>query len=514
MHSKIQPKMNTNSYLQRSKTAIILRAFNNPQLINLILIYFICSLFLQASATDGTGPKCQDLVLSDPNFDGPFKSANELIKFLDRPSNKKLQILFKPNPNFHHFDPNPVVSVKNYNFGADELGYSALSTRWIHWGSSHKKKFDPDGDPLWIVHILGDKLAAFFGFRLLDESTLIVPNATLFNQRIAKLNAQLTKMNFETIPVNWIQASIINDSYLSKLSYAENYVRSFASNHNLPWSRSNIIHDTAFHSLSILISKKQSLPITARMQTAIDLADYIRNFFDEKSNRKKNQFDLLSRKEIRECLLEIFFIMLSSDIDNFSGLIPINILKYNERLNTFNTNQKHDPYYLVIRSAIGRQFNDPQKLAQGIFELPTIRSKYTLISWLKSTVNYLQAYFSTNFKLDNNETQGFIDIFLPAIKIAQSHYPEAYSDASNNLEQLFEEFKTLVNSFIRERRIYVQTSLPLNTVLAIFSFDKNGQIVVSDGIASAEVPEVAAIRRIDEMKKALHNLRRRVPRNP
>lgn len=97
-----------------------------------------------------------------------------------------------------------------------------------------------EGDPTLFIRTFGKNIAYFFGYELISQNTLQVPNVDYFTARIKQINSLLD--NSKTIKLSFYQT---NDG----IETAENYLRKFVNEISLPIAKAGTvaIHDVTFH---------------------------------------------------------------------------------------------------------------------------------------------------------------------------------------------------------------------------------------------------------------------------
>lgn len=134
-------------------------------------------------------------------------------------------------------------------FGESDNGQIVLhriGDKWASVSTSHI--FDPQGDPRWIVELLGTKRAAEFGFEIINDTTMKAPTAERFNRAV---DAQLKKD-----PA--LKEAIRYYEFLGQSNTTE-YLRRFIDNGEIPMDTSNAnhySHDISFHSGAIFLPNK------------------------------------------------------------------------------------------------------------------------------------------------------------------------------------------------------------------------------------------------------------------
>jgi len=383
----------------------------------------------------------------------------------------------------------PEISVRNFEFpraravktegfvksGKNGEGYFILKKQGVTWRSYFAKNhFDVESDPTWVISALGPKVAAFLGFRLIDESTLLAPNAVLFNRRIAALNIRLQKKGYEKINLKWVETislKEIADGF--KETYSEAYIRRNLEEDVSPFQQKEIVHDTAHHATEVLMTSDQVYPNKARAQVAIEFADYLRRHIGD----RKELFPILSNPRYRETVIAMMFNVLARDRDNFSGVVPQILLAEKTP-----ENKKYDDHFTYFRAHLGVEM-DRYK--------PQAHVGYRLRDWFEDFMEY---YVKKMF-----------DPKLSAQSLWLDH--EAYSILINQTDKKFQgavqEISSQYLDFRREifrlQDEFENSYEPLDRVVALYDEKMN----VVSGFVSKELPKAAMERRKAEFENAL-----------
>jgi hypothetical protein len=132
--------------------------------------------------------------------------------------------------------------------GGRILTLHKTGTRWL---SDHRTVgYDPQGDPRWFIEVMGYEAAEFFGFKLLSDTRVQVPDGREFNGAIREINKHLTDMHEEPIGVSFYETKSEGNTKV------EHYVRQFGESGGLPMAPggNHLIHDLSFHAGAIFLS--------------------------------------------------------------------------------------------------------------------------------------------------------------------------------------------------------------------------------------------------------------------
>lgn len=373
--------------------------------------------------------------------------------------------------------------------GRQGEGYYILRKIGKTWRSNGATDyFGVQSDPTWIISTLGPKLAAFFGFRIMEDNFMIAPNSALFNQRIRVINKFLKRKGYQEISARWADeiSDVIsrNSTQHEKWTYAESYIRRFFYDNTSPFQPKEIVHDIAHHATDILVTKEQEAPLRARIGIAIDFVDFLREF---KFEDDILEFPILSNTKSREAVIGLFFQLLARDRDNFSGNIPIKALDniYNKGLSNYHRNLD---LFRIRYSHLGVAFSE---LHSPDFEVD-FNSKYTVGHWLG------KALFTHLFPLirgvENEKKDDYVGLMLLRQYSDKEFNGEISRLRSRNLNRnLRTEMSKMFRLFEKLKKA------EMNTVLAEYDSDLN----VISGIASPEHPVRALNKRVFELNKAL-----------
>ncbi|MBK7842071.1 MAG: hypothetical protein IPJ71_00030 [Bdellovibrionales bacterium] len=415
------------------------------------------------------------------------------MKFLTEPIRGDDPYFFLPpvSADFVNFPIDRAVTVSGFNpVGESGDGYYLLKRIGDTWRTTKGPKenfFAVESDPTWIFSALGAKLAGFLGFRFVDASTILVPNASLFNKRIAILNRKLAKKGFERIPIKWL--SKIQKPPVSKsdevITYAEQYVRSFYFDRSSPFEEAELTHDVAHHSLEILLTESQLKPHLARLEMAIEYSKFLRNFF---SNKTRKAYPLLSQPQNREAIIALVFQLLARDKDNLSGLLPVNLLKQ------LQVSQAEAPpnitYFRIADVHLGSGYGKPFRGSIGF--LPAF--DYTLNGWFQSFLIYHLIPLLNPYR--EPAPPGAVDEagINVLLKYTRRAFGSAIQDLGNNFLNFDEEIRGISKVFLNSMRNGLGSTV-------LVRYDENLDII--GGIASPEHPITSFRRRIEEMQSVL-----------
>jgi len=122
----------------------------------------------------------------------------------------------------------------------------------------------PQGDPRWMIALFGEEVAEFFGFKLIDQTTMTIPDVVEFNSAIAKMNSMISdptrhcRLSFYEVPS---ENSVVSDAEFLKgfeklqLPIADKGAARF--------------HDTIYHGLAV-VTPVEVLNHAALITEAVD----------------------------------------------------------------------------------------------------------------------------------------------------------------------------------------------------------------------------------------------------
>lgn len=429
------------------------------------------------------GMSCRDVI----------RSRAKLVRFLTEPIRSDDPYFSLPpvRVDFGNFPVDRAVKVSKFKpVGKSGVGYYLLKRIGDTWRTTKGPKenfFAVESDPTWIFSALGVKLAGFLGFRFVDASTLLVPNASFFNERIVALNRLLEQKGFERIPINWV--SKIQKSSASKsdeiMSYAELYVRDFYFNRSSPFEETELTHDVAHHSLEILLTESQLKPLLARLAMAIEYSKFLRNSL---THITSEDYPFLSQPQNREAIIALVFQLLARDKDNLSGMIPSQLLGQLQFSRT--EAPTNNTFFRIADVHLGPGYGEAFR--KGIEYVPGF--DYTLNGWMSSFLIYHLIPL-----LDPNRAPAGPGAFDEAginllLKYTRRAFGTGIKDLTTNYEKVDKEIRSISKEFLRLTR---------DDIGSIVLVRYDGNVDVVGGIASPEHPITSFRRRIEEMQSVL-----------
>ncbi|MBT4762004.1 MAG: hypothetical protein HOO06_09930 [Bdellovibrionaceae bacterium] len=417
---------------------------------------------------------CYKLFADHQNAHSTTFHANQFVESKHEELAKKLP---EPETAFEIFSEQKAVNVGKLKING-EHGQGEYTLKRISdtWQSKHATStFTVEGNPTWVISILGSKLAASLGIRLVDERTLIIPNAQLLNLNIQRINIELRSKGLVEIPYLYID-KLQHNKWESdnNASYGEIFLRRFFIDKQFPLAEREIIHDISFHILNILLTEKLMSPIKNRMLYLFKFADYLRTIPTNKTN-KINDVQMLSEIKIREEFIKFLFQIASRDLDNLSAFIPLHLIDAKQIKDYFEIGD----LFQVIDFHLGASFASINR--SKIDLLPNFN--YKLKDWLdRLIVNQAQFIYEHPADPSINDYKYFIN--------SQNKQQQ---QIQNNLFMFFVEVNKHYETFVELNK------KDSSTVLARY----NDNMEVTEGLASNEHPVTTMQKRIVEIKSAI-----------
>lgn len=357
--------------------------------------------------------------------------------------------------------------------GSNQAYYLIEKTKDTWRAHVSEKVFDIDSDPTWIISALGPKLAKFLGFGLINYKTMIVPNAERFNFKILQLNKLLRQAGLEEIPFSFNSGGkLTEEDKALGIGKAEAFIRDFTYEHRFPIVRNELVHDVAHHALNVLMTLPQMKPLLQRYDVALRFADFIRKQTVEHSEK----FEVLSDRKMRDAFFNLYFQYLSRDIDNLSGLIPVNILGKNSR----ETASDNFTYYRFFNHHLGPAFG---KYGGTEGQVQSF-SLYEVSDWLRH-MNHKMIFILSRSVSDADFG---VNYFL-----SRTYQYKERRLLKNKNELLAYELNQLHRMFSPDLKDLDSVGLVL--------YDSRFNVI--GGIAAKEPPVESYFRRIDEFKEVI-----------
>jgi len=192
------------------------------------------------------------------------------------------------------------------------------------WVSDHRTVgYDPQGDPRSFITVLGERAAEFFGFKMISENLIQVPDAAEFMGAVEKINAYLKSKNIPPIALTYYST---NDNENVKVAH---YIKMFMDHLGIPLAQSgnHLLHDLDFHTGGIFIPSEL---LELKTETNHYMEKFI-SFLTQKFSQ-----DSVQAKAIRY-FSYVWRMRETTNIDNATGLPTIGLLLYMHKPSYENT---------------------------------------------------------------------------------------------------------------------------------------------------------------------------------
>lgn len=199
--------------------------------LRLVAMHLLLLLFLAGPGAFATRTECEKALLAVQAALGE-NPRTEVYNDESRRTSKPTVALEKLIPGMH---------------GGQLLILTKTGTRWL--SDYRTVQYDPQGDPRWFIEVMGHEAAAFFGFKILADTRVQVPDGREFEGALKKINAQLSKMGVEPIEVSFYVNQGEGNTKVA------DYVRAFGESGGLPMASggNHLIHDLSFHTGAIFL---------------------------------------------------------------------------------------------------------------------------------------------------------------------------------------------------------------------------------------------------------------------
>jgi hypothetical protein len=173
------------------------------------------------------------------------------------------------------------------------------------WGSQASTiGYDPQGDPRWFIDIVGPEAAAYFGYKVLADDQVTVPDLKELQGAMERVNTRLKNDGEEPIAASF---------YLQDKVSVSGYVNAFADKIAFPMAPegNHLFHDLSFHSSAIF------MPGYIWKQKAFRIRFY-QSFFQFIREKYKDSQQMLAAAKYYEYMMNW---ITSGSLDNGSALI-------------------------------------------------------------------------------------------------------------------------------------------------------------------------------------------------
>jgi hypothetical protein len=167
----------------------------------------------------------------------------------------------------------PTVQVEDERPGVHGGKLLFLKRVGIRWSSNVRTvQFDAQGDPRWFIETVGEKVAAFFGFRIIDNQHMTVPDFNEFSGALGKINRELIRRGEDPIAMTFYQTESNQNVSVS------DYTDRFANDYGIPIAPSgnHLIHDLSFHTGAIFIPREVVKVKVAQVKYVHDFLSFLK----------------------------------------------------------------------------------------------------------------------------------------------------------------------------------------------------------------------------------------------
>ncbi len=129
--------------------------------------------------------------------------------------------------------------------------------------------FDLQGDPRWFIGSVGENVAAFFGFRIIDTQTMTIPNATEFQNALDKVNKVLIAEGKEPVSIRFKTDDLESSPMQGYIDTFRTLQLPLASDGN------HLVHDMSFHTGTIFIPNRIIDAAEKRVSFSTDFMSFL-----------------------------------------------------------------------------------------------------------------------------------------------------------------------------------------------------------------------------------------------
>lgn len=212
--------------------------------------------------------------------------------------------------------------------------------------------YDPQGDPRWFIDTIGDEASEFFGFKMLSDKQMLVPNAQEFMGAIDRVNKALREKGLEEIKIRFYPT---HDELNTKVAL---YTKEFKENAALPFAPSgnHMLHDLSFHTGAIYIPQK----FIRNKMAWLEYEDEFFKFVREKYKNSPEQLKAIKHYQ------HITRLKNTAEIDTETGTLALKLLDHMKSM-------KKNP----TASLAGTHFGSPVYFTGGT-QSPYERFRFTI----------------------------------------------------------------------------------------------------------------------------------------
>lgn len=139
-------------------------------------------------------------------------------------------------------------------------------------------KFDLQGDPRWFIGAVGEDIAAFFGFRIIDSTTMTIPDASEFQFAMDKINSTLVTDGKEPVLIRFKTDDLTEAPMQGYIDTFRAFELPLASNGN------HLVHDMSFHTGTIFIPNRIIKAAQSKVSFTIDFMTFLQKQEHEHSD--------------------------------------------------------------------------------------------------------------------------------------------------------------------------------------------------------------------------------------
>ncbi|MGH1467456.1 MAG: hypothetical protein ACRBBP_01055 [Bdellovibrionales bacterium] len=207
------------------------------------LLFFFASLSLLSNTA-----------LANPQCSSFLKPAHEVI-----------------TTNFSEATSRPTVEVGHEIHGPHGGKLFIVKKNGETWVSQFTTfKFDLQGDPRWFIGSVGESLAAFFGFRIIDSQTMTIPDAREFQLAIDKVNKVLIAEGKEPVLIRFKTDDLTE-------APMQGYIDAFrALELPLASGGNHLVHDMSFHTGTLFMPNRIIRAAHTRTSFIMEFTSFLR----------------------------------------------------------------------------------------------------------------------------------------------------------------------------------------------------------------------------------------------
>ncbi len=211
------------------------------------------------------------------------------------------------------------------------------------WGSVYRTmKLDPQGNPKWVVMVLGPIFGKVMGFEEIDENNLLTPLPSRIAKGLATLNQNLENLGFEKVAVGFYDQPQSKSPLLNYLfqwiKFRQLPIADFTKNLN------HYLHDISFHLSSALFIPPAWY--SRYTEIAQKVLEYDNSLLEKYKGTQYEVWSKMASDQIR--------LSLSRRLDSLSGSIILAVMATTQNSIFPFDNIPHDE---LVRRHLERLFN-------------------------------------------------------------------------------------------------------------------------------------------------------------